>query len=55
MAPHGKELSLDIKKSIIYLHKNKQGYQKIATTLNLSKTTVVKVVQHYQKFGTINQ
>ena len=42
MAPHGKELSLDIKKSIIYSHKNKQGYQKIATTLNLSK-----------KFGTI--
>ena len=53
MAPHGKELSLDIKKSIIYLHKNKQGYQKIATTLNLSKSTVAKVVQHYQKFGTI--
>ena len=53
MAPHGRELTLDIKKSIIYLHKNKQGNQKIATTLNLSKSNVAKVVQHYQKFVTI--
>ena len=53
MAPHGKELSLDFKKSIISLHTKKQGYQKIATTLNLSKNTMAKVVQHYQKYGTI--
>ena len=55
MAPHGRELSLDIKKSIISLHKKKQCYQKIpvAATLNLSKSTVAKVVQHYQEFGTI--
>ena len=53
MALHGRKLSLDIKKSIIFLHKKKQAYKKIPTTLNLSESTVAKVVQHYQKFDTI--
>ena len=30
MAPHGKELSLDFKETIISLHQDKQGYNKIA-------------------------
>ena len=47
MAPCGKELSLDFKELIISLHKNE------TTTLNLSKSTGAKVVQHYQKYGTI--
>ena len=53
MAPHGRELSFHFKELITSLHKKKQGYQKIAATLNLSKSTVAKAVQHYQKYGTI--
>ena len=30
MATHGKKLSLDLKQTIISLHQNKQGYNKIA-------------------------
>ncbi len=36
MAPHGKELSEDLKKSIFTLHKDGVGYKKIAKTLKLS-------------------
>ena len=33
MAPHGKELSEDLKKRIVALHKDVLGYKKIAKTL----------------------
>ncbi len=35
MAPHGKELSEDLKKRIVALHKDGVGYKKIAKTLKL--------------------
>ncbi len=40
MAPHGKELSEDLKKRIVALHKDGVGYKKIAKTLKLSCSTV---------------
>ncbi len=36
MTPHGKELSEDLKKNIVALHKDGVGYKKIAKTLKLS-------------------
>ncbi len=36
MAPHGKELSEDLKKRIVALNENGVGYKKIAKTLKLS-------------------
>ncbi len=36
MAPHGKELSEDLKKIIVNLHKDGVGYRNIAKTLKLS-------------------
>ncbi len=35
MTPHGKELSYDLKKRIIALHKDGVGYKKIPKTLKL--------------------
>ncbi len=45
MAPHGKELSEDLKKRIVALHKDGVGYKKIAKTLKLSCSTVTKTIQ----------
>ncbi len=46
MAPHGKELSEDLKKHIIVaLHKDGVGYKKIGNTLKLSCSTVAKTIQ----------
>ncbi len=42
MATHGKELSEDLKKRIVFLHKDGVGYKKIAKTLKLSCSTVAK-------------
>ncbi|KAI3361363.1 hypothetical protein L3Q82_013547 [Scortum barcoo] len=42
MAPCGKELSEDLKKRIVALHKDGLGYKKIANTLKLSCSTVAK-------------
>ncbi len=39
MAPRGKELSEDLKKIIVALHKDGVGYKKIAKTLKLSCST----------------
>ncbi len=36
MAPHGKELSEDLKKRIVALHKEAVGYKNISKTLKLS-------------------
>ena len=52
MAPSGKELSLDLKQTIISLHQDKHGC-KIAKTLKLSKNTVAEVVQRYKRNGTL--
>ncbi len=35
MAPHGKEISEDLKKRIFALHKDGAGYKKIGKTLKL--------------------
>ncbi len=42
MAPHGKEISEDLKKRIVALPKDGVGYKKIAKTLKLSCSTVAK-------------
>ncbi len=51
MAPHGKELSEDLKKSIVALHKDGVGYKKIAKTLKLSCSTVAKTIQRFNRTG----
>ncbi len=50
MAPHGKELSEDLKKIIVALHKD-LGYKKIAKTLKLSCSTVAKTIQRFNRTG----
>ncbi len=51
MAPHGKELSEDLKKIIVALHKDGIGYKKIAKTLKLSCSTVAKTIQRFNRTG----
>lgn len=51
MAPHGKELSEDLKRRIVVLHEDGQGYKKIANTLKLSCSTVAKIIQHFKRAG----
>ncbi len=41
---HGKELSEDLKKIIVALHKDGVGYKKIVKTLKLSCSTVAKTI-----------
>ncbi len=42
MAPHSKELSEDMKKRVVALHKDGVGYKKITKKLKLSCSTVAK-------------
>ncbi len=49
MAPHGKELSEDLKKRIVALHKYGVGYKKIAKTLKLSCSTVAKTIPRFNR------
>ncbi len=49
MAPHGKELSEDLKIRIVALHKDGVGYKKIAKTLKLSCSTVA--LQRFNRTG----
>ena len=51
MAPHGKELSEQLKKRIIALHKDGLGYKKIANTLKMSCSTVAKIIQRFFRTG----
>ena len=51
MAPHGKELSEDLKRHIVALHEDGQGYKKIANTLKLSCSTVAKINQCFKSAG----
>ena len=41
--------SEDLKRCIVVLHKNGQGYKKIANTLKLSCSTVAKIIQHFKR------
>ncbi|KAL7842534.1 hypothetical protein SRHO_G00242230 [Serrasalmus rhombeus] len=51
MAPHGKELSEDLKRRIVVLHEDGQGYKKIANILKLSCSTVAKIIQRFKRAG----
>ncbi len=51
MAHHGKELSEDLKKNIVALHKDGVGYKKIAKTLKLSCSTVAKTIHWFNRTG----
>ena len=45
MAPYGKELTEDLKRHIVALHEDGQGYKKIANTLKQTSSTVAKIIQ----------
>ena len=51
MAPHGKELSENLKRRIVALHEDAQGYKKIANTLKLSCSTVAKIILRFKWAG----
>ena len=51
MAPHEEELSEDLKKRIVALHEDGQGYKIIAKTLKLSCSTVTKIIQRFKRGG----
>ncbi len=50
MAPHGKELSEDLKKDLLLYIKMALGYKKIGKTLKLSCSTVAKTLQRFNRF-----
>ncbi len=51
MASHGKELSDDLRKGVVSLHKDGVGYKKIAKTLKLSCSMVSKTIQRFNRTG----
>ncbi len=51
MAPHGKELSEDLRIRIVALHKDGRGYKKFGNSLELSYSTVARVIQRFSKTG----
>ncbi len=51
MAPHGKELSEDLRIRIVALHKDGLDYKKFGNSLELSYSTVARVIQKFSKMG----
>ncbi len=51
MAPHGKELSEDLRIRIVALHIDGWGYKRISNNLKLSYSTVASVIQRFSKTG----
>ncbi len=51
MAPHGKELSEDLRIRIVALHKDGLDYKKFSNTLKLSYSTVASDIQRFSKTG----
>ena len=51
MAPHGKELSEDLKRHIVALHEDGQSCKKVANTLKLSCSTVAKIILRFKSAG----
>ncbi len=51
MAPHGKELSEDLRIRIVALHKDGLVYKKFGNSLELSYSTVARVIQRFSKTG----
>ncbi len=51
MAPHGKELYEDLRIRIVALHKDGLGYKKFGNSLELSYSTVARVIQRFSKMG----
>ncbi len=51
MAPHGKELSEDLRIRIVALHKDGLGYKKFGNILELSYSTAARVIQRFSKRG----
>ncbi len=51
MAPHGKELSEDLKKIIVALHKDGVNFKMIAKILKLRCSTVAKTIQRFNRTG----
>ena len=53
MAPKGKELSDDLKDTIVQLHKSGLGYKKISNRLQISANTIAKIVQKFKCTGDV--
>ncbi len=51
IAPHGKELSEDLRIIIVALHKDGLDYKKFSNSLELSYSTVARVIQRFSKTG----
>ncbi len=53
MAPHGKELSEDLRTRVVALHKDGLGlgYKKFGKSLELSYSTVARVIKRFSKTG----
>ncbi len=49
MESHGKELSEDSRIRIVALHKDGRGYKKFGNSLELSYSTVARVIQRFSK------